>query len=168
MLATTGGKSDVERFTREGEAFPMSEESSNGAPEAAPAAEATPESEPKTVAYPRMKSALALVKRNPLKAVALGAAAIASLEVELAVGILAGIGATALLTTKPGAEAREEVVSKGKAARDEVVSKSKAARDEVVSKSKAALDKAKTALKRKAAPAPVVSAGDAPPAAPPS
>jgi hypothetical protein len=133
----------------------MSDESSNGAP--APAAEGAPESEPKTVAYPRMKSALALVKRNPLKAVALGAAAIASLVVELAVGILAGIGATALLTTKPGAEAREEVVSKGKAARDEVVSKGKAA-----------FDKAKTALKRKEAPAPVVSAGDAPPAAPPS
>jgi hypothetical protein len=135
----------------------MSDDSSNGAPAPAPTAEAAPDSEPKTVAYPRVKSALALVKRNPLKAVALGAAAIASLEVELAVGILAGIGATALLTTKPGSEAREEVLSKGKAARDEVVSKGKAA-----------YDKAKTAFKRKAAPPPIVSAGDAPPAAPPS
>lgn len=133
----------------------MSDDPSNGAP--APTAEAVPDSEPKTIAYPRVKSAIAIVKQNPLKAVALGAAAIASLEVELAVGILAGIGATALLATKPGSEAREEVLTKGKAARDEVVSKSKAA-----------YDKAKTALKRKEAPPPVVSAGDAPAAAPPS
>lgn len=147
----------------------MSDESSNGAPAAAtPATDAAPDSEPKTIAYPRMKSALTLVKQNPLKAVALGAAAIASLEVEFAVGILAGIGATALLVTKPGSEAREEVLSKSKAARDEVVSKSKAARDGVVSKSKAAYDRAKVALKRKEAPAPVVSAGDAPAAPPPS
>ena len=135
----------------------MSDESSNGAPTATAATEAAPDSEPKTIAYPRMKSAITLVKQNPLKAVALGAAAIASLEVEFAVGILAGIGATALLATKPGSEAREEVLSR-----------SKAARDEVVSKSKAAYDRAKVALKRKQAPAPVVSAGDAPPAAPPS
>lgn len=130
----------------------MSDEPSQGAP----TAEAAPTSEPQRVVYPRMKSALSLVKKNPLKAVALGAAALASLEVELAVGILAGIGATALLTTKPGAEAREDVLIKGKAAREEVLIKGKAA-----------LDKAKTAFKRKRAPAPVVSAGD-PPAAPPA
>jgi hypothetical protein len=135
----------------------MSDESSNGAPAPAPTAGAAPESEPKTVAYPRMKSAFALVKKNPLKTVALGAAAIASLEVELAVGILAGIGATALLATKPGAETR-----------DEVLSKSKAAKDGVVTRSRAAFDKAKTALKRKPAPAPEVSAGEAPAAPPPS
>ncbi len=132
----------------------MSDEPSNGAPAAANA-EAAPESAPKTVAYPRMKNALTLVKKHPLKAVALGAAAIASLEVEFAVGLLAGIGATALLTTKAGAEARSEVLSKGKAAGEEVLSKGKAA-----------LGKAKNKFKRKDAPAPIVSGGDTPPAPP--
>ena len=80
------------------------------------------------------------------------AAAIAALEVEFAVGLLAGVGATALLATRPGAEARGEVLSK-----------SKAARDEVVRKGRAAFDKAKSKLKRKEAPPPVVSVGDAPP-----
>jgi hypothetical protein len=122
----------------------MSDEPSNGAPAPSASEEAAADSEPKTIAYPRVRSAFTLVKQNPLKAVAIGAAALASLEVELAVGILAGIGATALLATKPGAEAREEVVARGKWA----------------------YSRAKSALARKQAPPPVVSGGDA--AAPPA
>jgi hypothetical protein len=124
----------------------MSDEPSTGAPATSASGEAVPESEPKTVAYPRVRSALTLVKENPLKAAAIGAAALASLEVELAVGLLAGIGATALLARKSGADTREEVLARGKWA----------------------LGRAKSALKRKEAPAPVVSAGDAPAAPPPA
>jgi hypothetical protein len=119
----------------------MPDESSRAASAASATGDTVPESEPKTVAYPRVKSAITLVKENPLKAAALGAAALASLEVELAVGILAGIGATALLATRPGSETREEVLTR----------------------SKAAFGRAKRVLARKKSEAPVVSGGDAPP-----
>jgi hypothetical protein len=56
---------------------------------------------------------------------------VALVEVEVAVGILAGIGATALLATKSGPEARQEMLSKG---------------NEVLAKGKLALAKAKGKL----------------------
>jgi len=46
--------------------------------------------------------------------IALIGAAASLIEVELAVGILAGIGATALLTSTSGAETRQEVVARSK------------------------------------------------------
>jgi hypothetical protein len=59
-----------------------------------------------------------MVKRHPIGAVAVVGAAAALFEVELAVGILTGIGATALLAKKTGPEARREVMTKGRWAMD--------------------------------------------------
>jgi hypothetical protein len=59
---------------------------------------------------------IGVLKQHPLGLVAVIGVAVALVEVELAVGLLTGIGATALLATKNGAEARLEVVAKGKAA----------------------------------------------------
>jgi hypothetical protein len=59
---------------------------------------------------------LTLLKRHPLGLVAAIGVGAALVEVELAVGLLTGLGATALLATKSGPEARQEVVAKGKAA----------------------------------------------------
>jgi hypothetical protein len=81
----------------------------------------------KSVVYPRVQSAIRFTKEHPLGAVATVAAATALIEVELAVGILAGLGATALLATKTGSEAREEVLSRSKVAREQVVARSKVA-----------------------------------------
>jgi len=61
-----------------------------------------------------VRRAIRAVKRHPLGIIALVGAAVALIEVELAVGILAGIGATALLASTSGAEARQEVVAKSK------------------------------------------------------
>ncbi|HTV20157.1 MAG TPA: hypothetical protein VMG12_15845 [Polyangiaceae bacterium] len=83
----------------------------------------------------KLREALAVLKRHPLGlVVAIGAAA-ALLEIELAVGILTGVGATALLATKSGPEARQEVISKGQ---------------EVFTKSKAAIERARVALASRA------------------
>src|SRR5689334_6501432 len=80
-----------------------------------------PSSEPATIAKPqpqRFRKALNVLKGHPLGIVALIGAAAALVEIELAVGILTGIGATALLATKSGPQAREEVLAKGKWAID--------------------------------------------------
>jgi hypothetical protein len=90
----------------------MSETSENAASAADNGAAAVKEaakSEP-------VRKAVNMLKSHPLGVVALAGAAVALVEVELAVGILAGIGATALLARKSGPEARQEVLAKGKRA----------------------------------------------------
>jgi hypothetical protein len=67
-------------------------------------------------AHPRVQRAVKLAKEHPLGAVATVAAAAALVELELAVGILAGLGATALLANRTGREARQDVVARGKRA----------------------------------------------------
>ena len=79
--------------------------------EAAPAAEGAV-----TAKKLELAKILGVLKRHPLGLVALVGAAAALVEVELAVGLLTGIGATALLATKNGADVRHDVVSKSKAA----------------------------------------------------
>ena len=96
----------------------MSEEKN---PPATSTSSPEPSSEPATIAKPqpqRFRSAINVLKRHPLGIVALLGAAAALVEIELAVGILTGIGATALLATKSGPQAREEVLAKGKWALD--------------------------------------------------
>jgi len=61
-----------------------------------------------------VRDAISLIKQHPLGAVATVAAATAFIEVELAVGILAGLGATALLANQSGPEARQRVLAGGK------------------------------------------------------
>jgi hypothetical protein len=61
-----------------------------------------------------VRRAIRAVKRHPLGVIALVGGAAALVEVELAVGILAGMGATALLASTSGPEARQEVVAKSK------------------------------------------------------
>jgi hypothetical protein len=61
-----------------------------------------------------VRKAIRALKRHPLGVIALIGAAASLIEVELAVGILAGIGATALLTSTSGAETRQEVVARSK------------------------------------------------------
>jgi hypothetical protein len=76
-----------------------------------------------------VRDAITLLKQHPLGAVATVAAATALIEVELAVGILAGLGATALLANQSGPEARQRVIERGKWALDRartVVAKAKA------------------------------------------
>jgi hypothetical protein len=65
-----------------------------------------------------MRDAISLLKQHPLGAVATVAAATAFIEVELAVGILAGLGASALLVNQSGPEARQRVLAGGKWALD--------------------------------------------------
>lgn len=79
----------------------------------------------------RVRKAIALVKSHPLGVVVAVGAAVALVEIELAVGILTGVGATALLVTKSGHEARQEVRSLGQ---------------EVFTKGKAAIERARVAL----------------------
>jgi hypothetical protein len=85
----------------------------NGAaPEGVPAAEdAAPASS-------KVREAIGLLKQHPLGAVATVAAAAAFIEVEFAVGLLAGLGATALLAGQSGPEARQRVLARGKWALD--------------------------------------------------
>lgn len=61
-----------------------------------------------------VRDALTLLKEHPLGAVATVAAATALLELEFAVGILAGLSATALLSNKSGPERRKIVLERGK------------------------------------------------------
>lgn len=58
--------------------------------------------------------AISLIKEHPLGAVATVAAATALLELQFAVGVLAGLGATALLANKSGPERRRLVLERGK------------------------------------------------------
>jgi hypothetical protein len=83
----------------------------------------------------RVRKAIALVKSHPLGVVVAVGAAVALVEIELAVGILTGVGATALLVTKSGSEARQEVRSLGQ---------------EVFTKGKAAIERARVALASRA------------------
>jgi len=144
-----------------------------------PVGEATPNADAAPVkAKPaKVRKALALLKRHPLGLVVAAGAAVALVEIELAVGILTGIGATALLATKSGPDARQEVFTKGQ----EVLTKSKAAieraRVALASRAKtngAEAPAAETAAPASAASAPAVSATEVSdstattPAAPPS
>jgi hypothetical protein len=90
----------------------------------APAEGGTP-SEPKSSvaariaaakSHPKVQQAITAAKAHPLGAVATVAAAAALVEIEFAVGILTGLGATALLATKSGPEARDEVIQRGRKA----------------------------------------------------
>jgi hypothetical protein len=65
-----------------------------------------------------MREAISLIKEHPLGAVATVAAATALIELEFAVGVLAGLGATALLVHQSGPEARQRVLERGKWALD--------------------------------------------------
>jgi hypothetical protein len=129
---------------------------SNESTEATPppngtAAGATPAAEGASAKTARVREAVTALKRHPLGVVALAGAAVALVEVEVAVGILAGIGATALLVTKSGPEARQEVLSKG---------------NEVLAKGKLALAKAKVKLASRTKPASAETKSPEPPAAP--
>lgn len=64
----------------------------------------------------KVRQVLSALGRHPLGLVVAIGAGIALVEIELAVGLIAGVGATALLVSKSGPEARQEVVAKGKAA----------------------------------------------------
>jgi hypothetical protein len=75
-----------------------------------------PSAAAKLTAHPKVQRAIALAKTHPLGAVATVAAAAALVEMEFAVGILAGLGATALLASKSGPEARERVIARGRKA----------------------------------------------------
>src|SRR4051812_41577262 len=61
----------------------------------------------KTLELSAVRRAIRALKRHPLGVIALIGAAASLVEVELAVGILAGIGATALLTTTSGPAMRQ-------------------------------------------------------------
>jgi hypothetical protein len=97
--------------------------------EGEPAAPATETPSATAIASAKMREAIGVLKEHPLRAVATVAAATALIEVELAVGILAGLGATALLATKSGPEARQQVLERGKwvyaRARSAIVSRRK-------------------------------------------
>jgi hypothetical protein len=66
--------------------------------------------------HPKVQQAIGFAKSHPLGAVATVAAAAALVELQFAVGILTGLGATALLARKSGPEAREQVIARGKKA----------------------------------------------------
>jgi hypothetical protein len=70
----------------------------------------------KLTTHPKVQQALGFAKSHPLGAVATVAAAAALVEIEFAVGILTGLGATALLASKSGPEAREQVIARGRKA----------------------------------------------------
>jgi hypothetical protein len=86
-------------------------------------------------AHPKVQQAITAAKAHPLGAVATVAAAAALVEIEFAVGILTGLGATALLVTKSGPEARDQVIARGKQA---------------IERARVAIAKRKPLLKRKA------------------
>jgi hypothetical protein len=52
------------------------------------------------------------IEKHPVRAVGIAAAAGALVQVELAVGLLLGAGATAMLATRSGPEARRELASR--------------------------------------------------------
>ena len=69
-----------------------------------------------TAAHAKLDQARALVQGHPLGALATVAAAVAFVEIELAMGLLAGLGATAFLTTRSGRATRQQIASNGRAA----------------------------------------------------
>jgi hypothetical protein len=118
------------------------------------AANGTNPAEPAPAKSARVREAVTLIKRHPLGVIAAAGAAVALVEVEVAVGILAGIGATALFATKTGPEARREVRTKSNV---------------VLAKGKLALAKAKVAIASRAKPAAEATPkSPEPPAAPPA
>jgi len=72
----------------------------------------------RTALQSRARKALTLAEDHPLGAIAVVTAGAALVQFELAVGILTGIGAGALLSKQNGAEARQRVLAKGKWALD--------------------------------------------------
>lgn len=92
----------------------MSDVSTDAAPNGDAAKTGT--SNASAIASAKVREALVLLKQHPLGAVATVAAATALIEVELAVGFLAGLGATALLATRSGPEARQQVLERGRSA----------------------------------------------------
>jgi hypothetical protein len=119
--------------------------------EGAPATEVKPSAAQKLA--PKVKQAIEFTKTHPLGAVATAAAAVALVEVEFAVGILTGLGATALLVTDSGPQTREKFVSGGKRA---------------LSSGKLAFAKARGAFTRKPKVEAAASTPAQPPAPPPS
>lgn len=81
----------------------------------------------KLAAHPKVQQAIGFAKSHPLGAVATVAAAAAFVEIEFAVGILTGLGATALLASKSGSEARQQVRLRGKEAREQVIARGRKA-----------------------------------------
>jgi len=118
--------SETNETPANGDAAKPAEEAPKAAEAAAPAAEAAagspaaeaagPSLVTKLKTHPKVQHALTVAKEHPLGAVVGVAAAVALVEVEFAVGILTGIGATALLAAKSGPEARKQVVTSGKQA----------------------------------------------------
>lgn len=100
----------------------------------------------KLTAHPKVQRAIALAKTHPLGAVATVAAAAALVEVEFAVGILTGLGATALLARRTGPEARERVIARGK----EALAQARV----VIAKRKKPATSAASAVESEAAPPP--------------
>ena len=80
----------------------------------APAPQPAPMTQLQLVESTLAQEAVALLKQHPLRALAVGAAAQALVEVEFAVGVLAGLGVTALLVTRTGAEVRREVLTQAR------------------------------------------------------
>jgi hypothetical protein len=120
---------------------------------AAPAAEASAvKTSTAQKLAPKVKQAIEFTKTHPLGAVATVAAAAALVEVEFAVGILTGLGATALLVTDSGPQTREKFVSSGKRA---------------LSSGKLAFAKARGAFTRKPKADATAAAPQPTPAAPP-
>lgn len=110
----------------------------------ATAAEPKPWAPAKLAAHPKVKQAISLAKEHPLGAVATVAAAAALVEIEFAVGILTGLGATALLAKRSGPQARDEVIARGRQA----------------------IARARVAIaKRKKSPVPPAASAEAPPPA---
>jgi hypothetical protein len=64
----------------------------------------------------QLERARRLLRGHPLGTVATIAVVAAFVEVELAIGILVGLGATALLTTRSGSATRQRFVSRGRIA----------------------------------------------------
>jgi hypothetical protein len=87
-------------------------------------------------AHPKVQQAFTAAKAHPLGAVATVAAAAALVEIEFAVGLLTGLGATALLASKSGPEARDEVIARGR---------------EAIARARVAIAKRKESLARKRA-----------------
>lgn len=83
-------------------------------PDAAPTPEAPAAEADAASRSAKVREAISLIKEHPLGAVATVAAATALLELEFAVGVLAGLGATALLANKSGPERRRIVLERGK------------------------------------------------------
>jgi len=131
----------------EGSAAPAAGTTPPNAAGVAPGGSASPAEQGASAAaeHARVRNALRLVKEHPLGAVATVAAAAAFIEVEFAVGLLAGLGATALLAGRSGPENRRQVLSRGKLA----------------------LDRARTAWARSGKPKPTGAAPQAAEAAPP-